>query len=183
MKARVKVTGGKELARNLSRLKAATRLEELERIGLKAAEPIRAMAARLAPNDPNTPKSLGETIVASTDRKAGRALTTTPRPKPTTAQVWVGPTKEGYPEAMMGEFGAAPHKIEARSTNDDGRLSFTDDGNRVTPDVVNHPGVDPQPYMAPAWEHMGPEALNIIRREIRTNIEAEARKLNATGKD
>lgn len=192
MKARVKVTGLKALDRNLARLHVLDRKTLLRALGVKALEPMRAMSARLAPNDPTTPQKLGDTIIVSSIRHSGRAISST-REGPTTVNVWMGPTKAGYPKAVMAEFGAAPHIITPEKVDyskrirpgekTSGLLRFTDDGRFIATAAVRHPGVAPQPYLRPSFEHNKFEALVIIRWGLRDAVAAEVRKMTVSKRD
>lgn len=109
----------------------------------KGAVPIRDEAQRLAPNDPETPNAedpgdLPTSIAISASQQMGGAVRRT-REGADSVTVYVGPTKIGYPQAMVKEFGGAKR---------DGTV------------------VEATPYMRPAWDSEAGNALNIIRAEL-----------------
>lgn len=101
--SRVRVEGLKALNSSLMELKSSTARGVVRRTLLKAMEPMAEEARRNAPDDPATPNpDLESSIAVST--KANRARTLR-----TEVNVYMGPTKEGYPQAIMQEFGTVHH--------------------------------------------------------------------------
>lgn len=109
MAVSVKVEGLRELDKRLRDLKRGTAKGVARRVLKKAGEPIAKKARRLAPDDPSTPPvDLHTSIEISSRQKSGRQRLYT-RPGPTTVELHIGPTRGGYPQAMMQEFGAVHH--------------------------------------------------------------------------
>lgn len=108
----VKVEGLRELERALSELPKATGKAVLRRVGRKALAPMRDTARQLAPNDPNTPPiDLETSIEISSRQKSGRQIKRTPEGK-ASVNLYMGPTKEGYPQAVPQEFGTIHHAAQ-----------------------------------------------------------------------
>ncbi len=84
-----------------------------------------------------------------------KILTIKPDPK-NKAAMHVGPNSEDphYRVGHLVEFGTAPHDV-------DGEM---------------HPGADPHPFLGPAFEAKGDEALKIFGQEIGPAIERAATK-------
>ena len=108
---RIENAGFRDLEAALGQITTRATRRNVGRRALRAAaEPIRAKAAQLAPDDPRTdaPYDLKTSIVVSSRQKSGRA-TRHRRESPTEVVVFIGPTKEGYPQAIMQEFGTKHH--------------------------------------------------------------------------
>ena len=111
MKTTVRVEGLRDLDLALSELTKDTTRKAVARRALRdAGEPIRARAEQLAPDDPNTkaPFDLKQSIAMSGRQKSGRA-TQYRKESPTEVTIHIGPTKDGYPQAIMQEFGTVHH--------------------------------------------------------------------------
>lgn len=106
---RVRVEGLKALNSSLMELKSSTARGVVRRTLLKAMEPMAEEARRLAPDDPTTGEpDLHRSIAVSTRQKTGRQIKFA-KATPTEVNVYMGPTKEGYPQAIMQEFGTVHH--------------------------------------------------------------------------
>ena len=103
----IRVDGFKELDAALQEMKTATARGTVRRAMLKALQPMADEASRLAPDDPRTPSpDLHRTIKVGDTLKAGRSIMAKGFGfKDGQVTVWMGPTREGYPQAMMQEFG------------------------------------------------------------------------------
>lgn len=69
------------------------------------------------------------------------------------------------------EFGTAPHEIELVGP---ARLA---DGTVIGPNVIQHPGTDPWPFMRPALDEDGPDAMKRGLAAMARGIEREAAKI------
>ena len=101
----------RELEQNLARLeKRATRRSVARRALMAAAEPIEASAREFAPDDPATgaPYDLKSSITSSTRQKSKRRAFR--KINDSDQVVHIGPTREGYPQAMVMEFGGKFHR-------------------------------------------------------------------------
>ncbi|WP_298494510.1 HK97-gp10 family putative phage morphogenesis protein [uncultured Maritimibacter sp.] len=140
-----KFEGGRELEKLLMALPHTLARGSARRVLRKAAEPIRAEAARLAADDPATAahdlhNSIGITSRANT--RAGR------RDAGNEVSMHVGvltsihqdrkPERKPYAAAMVNEFGS--HKMPAH------------------------------PFMRPAWDAKSPEAWDIMVTELRRDV-------------
>jgi len=108
-KMTMQTQGFRELEANLAALeKRATRRTVARKALMAAAEPIEAKAIELAPDDPTTgpPYDLKSSIVSSTRTSSKSAR----KQRPSEQRVHIGPTKFGYPQAMIQEFGGKFHR-------------------------------------------------------------------------
>lgn len=111
-KMTMQTTGFRELEQDLAALdKRATRRTVARKALKAAAEPIAAKAIELAPDDPATgpPYDLKSSIAVST-RTSSRSAR---KRRPSDQVVHIGPTKFGYPQAMVQEFGGKFHRAIA----------------------------------------------------------------------
>lgn len=98
--------GFKRLYKALDRLPEAVKKKELEPILVKSLMSMRDLARAIAPNDPLTgpPWNLPTSIEVSVRQRSGRARSNRALGK-YDARAFMGPTKFGYPQAIMTEFG------------------------------------------------------------------------------
>lgn len=100
---KVRVEGLKALNANLMEFKGSTARGVVRRTLIGAMQPMADEARRLAPDDPSTPDPDLESSIAVSTRAY---RTRTSRDEVT---VFMGPTKEGYPQAIFQEFGTEHH--------------------------------------------------------------------------
>ena len=102
--------GFKELYKALDALPRVVVKKELEPLLVTALEPMQEYARVIAPDDPLTgpPWSLPQSIEVSTRQRSGRARSDRALGK-YDARAYMGPTKFGYPQAVMQEFGTRHH--------------------------------------------------------------------------
>jgi hypothetical protein len=98
--------GFKDLYRAIDHLPEVVKKKELETLLVKSLEPMRDTARYLAPNDPLTgpPWDLPSSIEVSVRQRSGRAKSDRALGR-FDARAYMGPTKYGYPQALMQEFG------------------------------------------------------------------------------
>jgi HK97 gp10 family phage protein len=98
--------GFKELYRAINHLPEVVKKTELEPLLVKSLEPMRDTARYLAPDDPLTgpPWNLPSSIEVGTRQRSGRAKSDRALGR-FDARAYMGPTKYGYPQAIMQEFG------------------------------------------------------------------------------
>ena len=175
MKTYVKVSGLRELNAALRQLPLATQKRVLRRAATAALEPMAQTARDLAPDDLVTPApDLKTSIAVSSKQKSGRQLRRT-KEGPASVIVYMGPTKDGYPEAIMSEFGSGPHVIKPKAG---GKLAFGANGDFiVTASPVHHPGNAPHPFMRPAFDQHKVEAIASVGREVGGEIMKAAKRL------
>lgn len=175
MKTTVRIEGLRELDAALGEFKKSTARAVLHRVLRKAAEPIGEKARQLAPDDPETgPPDLHTSIAVSTRLK--------------------NPTGNAEFAAVMRAGGTtAEARAALRDARRAGSTSFAEvyvgpskgGGHGILQEfgTVHH---GPQPFMRPAWEQHKSGALDIIKRELGTEIEktrqrAAKRALKAKG--
>lgn len=108
MKVTVQVEGLSALEQALGQLPQATAKNILRRTSRAALEPMAEVARQLAPDDPVTgAPDLRTSIAVSHRHKSGRALRLALSAHSVTT--FMGPTKGGYPQAIMQEFGTEHH--------------------------------------------------------------------------
>ncbi|MCC0724612.1 HK97-gp10 family putative phage morphogenesis protein [Clostridioides sp. ZZV14-6044] len=74
--------------------------------------------------------------------------------------VLVGITKEDNSEIFYGKFlelGASAHQIPIKKGKKKGR-------------IINHPGVSPKPFLAPAFESKKDEAKNVMKEILKQGL-------------
>lgn len=163
------LTGLADLDRALQEIRsAATQRNVLQRVANAALMPMRDTARELAPDDPHTgaPDLRTSIEVSPTRSKIYHPLVGDGGPA--SVQAFMGPTKQGYPEAMPQEFGSKPHDIVPKKA---GQLMFDEDGKRIAAPIVHHPGNPPHPFMRPAFEQHKEAAVGIVRDKLRAEID------------
>lgn len=153
----VDILGAKELAKMLNELPLKIE-RNIMRAALRAgASVIAAEARRNVPVDSNELKS---TIRTSSNSKRGTVEAN--------AVVGNRRTKKGW-YATFVEFGTAPHIIKAGKNKQ--RLSFRDrNGVWRTVLEVNHTGATAKPFMRPAFDSKGEEAVKAVADKIRERL-------------
>lgn len=98
--------GFKELYRTIDHLPEVVKKQELEPLLARSLEPMRDTARYLAPDDPltNPPWNLPTSIEVGVRQRSGRAKDDRALGR-FDARAYMGPTKYGYPQAIMQEFG------------------------------------------------------------------------------
>ena len=98
--------GFKELYRAIDHLPEVVRKKELEPLLVEALEPMAEYARVMAPDDPLTgpPWNLPTSIEVSVRQRTGSSKSDRALGR-FDARAYMGPTKFGYPQAIMAEFG------------------------------------------------------------------------------
>lgn len=111
---KVRVDGLRDLEQTMQGLAKSTGRGILRRTGIKAMQPMAEIAQRLAPDDPATaaPEDLPTSIAVGT-RSDGRLNLVKQDRGENAVTVYMGPTKDGYPQAIMQEFGTVNHAPQA----------------------------------------------------------------------
>lgn len=153
----VDILGGKELAKALADLPRKIEVNIMRSALRSGASVIAAEARRNVPVDSAELKS---TIRTSSNRKRGTVEAN--------AVVGNRKTKKGW-YATFVEFGTAPHLIRAGKNKP--MLSFRD-RNGVWHRVfeVNHTGAQAKPFMRPAFDTKGEEAVKAVADKIRERL-------------
>lgn len=94
---------------------------------------------------------------------------------PLTASVAVGPAGRRVFYGHLVEFGTDPHKIKAKPF----RVLRLRDGRFVK--SVQHQGQTARPFLRPAFDERGSEAMRKIKTELGRNVEKAARRLAKGG--
>lgn len=102
--------GFKELYKAIDHLPETVKKSELEPLLVQALTPMMEYARVFAPDDPLTgpPWSLPQSIEVSVRQRSGRARSDRSLGR-FDARAYMGPTKFGYPQAVMQEFGTFRH--------------------------------------------------------------------------
>tara|TARA_R110000823_G_scaffold10382_7_gene36351 strand:- start:543 stop:1007 length:465 start_codon:yes stop_codon:yes gene_type:complete len=111
----VQVSGFVELEKELERLGGIAAKKAVARAALrKAMKPMHAAAVSLAPDDPRTgpPYNLKTSIKIGSSVKVGKGYKKQLRTQGA-VEIYMGPTKFGYPQAIMQEFGTVNHAPKA----------------------------------------------------------------------
>lgn len=170
MSISVSVAGFRELEAALAELPKATARNVLRRTLIKAGQPIADEASRLAPVD--TGKLAGRIVVsAKIKNKVGNAE---------------------YSAALRAELGkqAAVSALRQARRDAKGQGSFAEMFVGPARGVLRYAHLvefgtvkmPPQSFMRPAWDAKKRDALDIIRRELGTEIIMAARRLGRSKK-
>lgn len=153
----VDILGGKELSKMLNELPLKIE-RNIMRAALRAGASVIAAEARL--NVPVDSQELKQSIRTSSNNKRGMVEAN--------AVVGNRKTKKGW-YATFVEFGTAPHIIRAGKRSP--MLSFRD-RNGVWHRVleVNHTGAKAKPFMRPAFDTKGEEAIKAVADKIRERL-------------
>jgi HK97 gp10 family phage protein len=152
----VNITGGKQLAEFLQTL--PLKLERnIMRAALRAGARVIANEAKL--NVPVQDGDLKRSIRTGSNAKKGRVE----------AYAKAGDKKAWYYRFV--EFGTAAHIIKGKNGN---MLKFTSrDGKSIAVPQVSHTGAIAKPYMRPALDTKGDEAVVAVTNKIRERLTKE----------
>lgn len=133
-KTEFKVEGFAELYKALDGIERIPKAIGLEPLLIKALTPMSLVAASIAPDDPATapPYDLKSSIAVSSRQRTGRSKQDRALGQ-YDARAYMGPTKYGYPQAVMMEFGtvhatAQPYMRPAWDSGKQGALEIIKDG-------------------------------------------------------
>jgi HK97 gp10 family phage protein len=153
----VDILGGKELAKMLNELPLKIE-RNIMRAALRAGASVIAAEARR--NVPTDSQELKRSIRTSSNSKRGMVEAN--------AVVGNRKTKKGW-YATFVEFGTAPHVIKAGKNKP--VLSFRDrNGVWRRALEVNHSGAQAKPFMRPAHDTKGEEAVKTVADKIRERL-------------
>lgn len=157
----VRVKGDKAIIRKLSRLKGSVARRILRASMPKALKPMKDKAKANAKKIERTKqlwKSIG--IKVSTNRSKGTTVGK------------VGPRQgfRGHRYAHLVHQGTQSHNITVRTAP-----SLQIDGEPVG-QTVQHPGSQPNPFLAEAFDSKSAESQRILASEIRRRIQKEAKR-------
>lgn len=157
MSSYVNIVGGKELGKFLQSLPVKVE-KNIMRAALRAGAGVLAKEAKK-----NVPVDLGDlkrSIRTSSNARKGHVE----------ASAKAG-SKKAYYYAFV-EFGTAPHLIKAGKNKTN--LVFTSrSGEKIKTKQVSHPGAKAKPYMRPAFDTKGDEAVAVVARRIRERLTKE----------
>lgn len=162
---KVSVTGLRELDAVLGDLSKSAAKRVLQRVLMRAAEPMAEAARQLAPDDPDTgAPDLHTSIAVSTKLR-------NPAGKAEFAAVMRGGGSKADAVAAMREARSAGGESFAEVYMGPGKGGAH--GVLQEFGTVHHA---PQPFMRPAFEQHKGEALNIIKRDLGDEIDKAARR-------
>jgi HK97 gp10 family phage protein len=126
------VSGFAEIYENLDGLTKSQKARAIGPLLVKALTPMSLVAISIAPDDPLTgpPWDLKSSIAVSTKQRSGRTNRALGQYG---ARAYMGPTKYGYPQAIMDEFGtikmsARPYMRPAWEAGKQGAFEIVKDG-------------------------------------------------------
>lgn len=152
----INIVGGKELAQFLQQLPLKIE-KNIMRAALRAGA--RVIADEAKQNVPVQYGDLKKSIRTGSNAKKGRVE----------AYAKAGDKKAWYYRFV--EFGTAAHIIKGKSGNN---LKFTTkDGKLIQIPQVNHPGAKAKPYMRPALDSKGDDAVLAVTNKIRERLTKE----------
>lgn len=147
----VRVEGAEELQAKLAALGAKAQGIELERAALAGAEVIRAAAEGMAP---------GPHIEAEITRQTDQAV-----------EVGIGPDLDHWYYGFF-ETGTTGHPIDPAGG---GGLAFMGRDGAIVRIHVDHPGFNARPFLRPAIDAKGDQAVEATAAALRRGISSVAR--------
>jgi HK97 gp10 family phage protein len=179
----LKVNGMDQLGQNLKAFTADVQQNALEKMLLAGAQPIATEMEAQAPREHDIgPRKhedvhIADSIVIKVERK----------PNGSDAEVYVGPSKRVSYKANWMEFGAAAHAIVTRMTRamrkaGDAGKKVLASSSHVFGTHVEHPGLTPRPFIRPALDAAGPDAINAMKASLAKSIQDATRRANKKGK-
>ena len=150
-KMTVRIDGLRELDAALGELPKATAKSVLRRVGIKALQPVADRARQLAPDDPAT---------GGNDLRS--SITVGTKLSPRQAKLHRKAIRTGEAEKHFQEVFAGAGPLPSAHNQEFGN--------------VNH---GPQPFMRPAWESEKGRVLDIVKSELRGEIDKAAKRVAA----
>jgi HK97 gp10 family phage protein len=145
MKVRMKVEGGDKLARRLQMLAEETARKHMREAALEGAEEIRAAAVEKAPERTGT---LKENIFTEITKQTKNRV-----------EIHIGPGEKGWYGRLVEEGHAIVVGGSLKSKKRPGR-------------IIGH--VSPQPFLRPAFDEKTEEAQDVMVKELRRRLKADA---------
>jgi HK97 gp10 family phage protein len=179
----LQVSGLDQLQQNLQAFSQEIKQKALNSMLVAGAQPIaaemRAQAPRahdIGPRQKNE-KHLAESIVIKVE----------PKPIGSAAEVYVGPSKNVSSKARWAELGVTAHAIVAKLTRRMMKMGVAAkkvlaSSDQVFGTHVSHPGEQPRPFMRPALDVAGKEAVGAMKQSLIKSIAEAARRANRKAK-
>jgi HK97 gp10 family phage protein len=173
----LKLTGLDQLAQNHQAFTTEIQEKALNKMLVAGAQPIAKEMAAQAPRAHDIgPRKLndqhiGDSIVIKVESK----------PIASEAEVYVGPSKRVSSKARWMEFGATSHAIATALTRHMKKFGIKKKGvlasaSQIFGTHVQHPGVNPKPFMRPALDAAGPDAVNAMKVSLAKSIKDATRR-------
>jgi HK97 gp10 family phage protein len=173
----LKVNGMDQLGQNLSAFTAEIQDKALEKMLLAGAQPIAKEMEAQAPREHDIgPRKhedvhIADSIVIKVERK----------PIGSDAEVYVGPSKRVSWKANWIEFGAAAHAIVTAMTKKMSKFGIKQkkvlaSSSQIFGTHVQHPGVHPKPFIRPALDAAGPDAIAAMKTSLAKSIKDATRR-------
>jgi len=164
VRTRVHLEGLTETLNALEGLSRGAAKAVVQRALVDALEPMRAEAERLAPADP-AKGDLKRSIKIGTKRNTGWNRQYS-KDLNSSVVAYMGVVKgRAYPEAVLQEFGVAPHVIKPRRGKKFLMIKLPD-GTWRRVAQINHPGNRPHPYMRPAYDRHAQDLVDGLGQKI-----------------
>lgn len=175
----LKLNGMDQLGKTLSAFTADIQQNALEKMLKAGAQPIADEMASQAPREHDIgPRRhddvhIGDSIVIKVEHN----------PNGSDAEVYVGPSKRVSWKANWIEFGAHAHAIVTRMTR--AMRKAGDKGKKVLASPsqifgthVQHPGVNPKPFIRPALDVAAPAAIEAMKKSLAKSIKDATRRVS-----
>jgi HK97 gp10 family phage protein len=178
----LKVTGLDQLAQNLQAFTSEIQEKALNKMLVAGAQVVKKEMEAQAPRGhevgaqrtsqgQKSDQHIGDSIVIKVESK----------PIGSEAEVYVGPSKRVSSKARWMEFGATAHAIVARMTRamrkfGDAKKKVLASSDQVFGTHIQHPGVNPKPFMRPALDAAGPDAVNAMKASLAKSIKDATRR-------
>jgi HK97 gp10 family phage protein len=173
------VNGMDQLGQNLKAFTADIQQNALEKMLLAGAQPIATEMEAQAPREHDIgPRKhedvhIADSIVIKVEHK----------PIGSDAEVYVGPSKRVSWKANWIEFGATAHAIFTRMTRsmrkagDKGKKVLAS-SSQIFGSHVQHPGISPRPFIRPALDAAGPDAIAAMKTSLAKSIKDATRRVS-----
>ena len=173
----LKVEGMDQLAQNLTAFSADIQQNALNKMLLAGAQPIAKEMAAQAPREHDIgPRQhndvhIADSIVIKVEQK----------PNGSEAEVYVGPSKRVSYKANWIEFGAAAHAIVTKLTRSmrkagEKRKKVLASSTQIFGSHVEHPGLNPRPFIRPALDTAGKDAVEAMKLSLAKSVKDAIRR-------
>lgn len=173
------VSGLDQLNKNLQALAPELKKKALNNMLVAGGQVVAVEAAARAPRGHEIgPRLKAEQHVADSIR-----VQIEKHPIGSDAEVYVGPNKNATHKARWLELGTTAHAIVNQLTKRMMKWGIAGKKVLASPDQifgthVNHPGEQPRPFMRPALQAAGKDAIEAMKKSLAQSIQDAAKKIN-----
>jgi HK97 gp10 family phage protein len=173
----LKVEGLDQLGQNLTAFTKEIQDKALNKMLLAGAQPVADEMAAQAPREHDIgPRQKQDVHIAD-----NIVIKVEPNPQGSEAEVYVGPGKRTAYKANWIEFGAAAHAIVTKLTRSmkksgQGRKKVLASSSQVFGTHVEHPGLNPRPFIRPALNAASGKAVAAMKASLAKSMKDAIRR-------